>query len=153
MAISLNTTNQTIRLSICKIFEIGCGSPCWICFDQVISIPWVMSAFIMGYYDVKEVGQAIRQSFQGANTYIRRTVSTSFLSSGNVFLPWTTNIENLSWILKYIFIICGHVLFHNDVPKYLNQIYSLLLLFIEYSQVNSFLQIFLFFQMYIADFK
>ncbi len=44
-------------------------------------------------------------------------------------------------------------LFHNDVPKYLNQIYSLLLLVIEYSRVNTFLLIFLFFQMYIADFK
>ncbi len=53
--------------------------------------------------------------------------------------------------LKYIF-ICGHVLFHNDVPKCFNQIYSLLLLVIEYSGVNSFLLIF-FFQMYIADFK
>ncbi len=31
------------------------------------------------------------------------------------------------------------ILFHNDVPKYLNQIYSLLLLVAEYSQVNSFL--------------
>ncbi len=52
-----------------------------------------------------------------------------------------------------MFFICGHVLFHNDVLKYLNQIYSLLLLVIEYSRVNSFLLIFLFFQMYIADFK
>ncbi len=55
-------------------------------------------------------------------------------------------------LTKYIFIY-GHVLFHNDVPKYLNQIYSLLLLVIEYSWVNSFLLIFLFFQMYIANFK
>ncbi len=47
--------------------------------------------------------------------------------------------------LKYIF-ICGHVLFHNVVPKYLNQIYKLLLLVIEYSRVNSFLLIFVSFK-------
>ncbi len=42
---------------------------------------------------------------------------------------------------------------HYDVPKYLNQIYSLLLLVIECSRVNSLLLIFLFFQMYIGDLK
>ncbi len=41
-----------------------------------------------------------------------------------------------------IFSLDGHVLFHNNVPKYLNQIYNLLLLGIEYNQVNSFLLIF-----------
>ncbi len=44
-------------------------------------------------------------------------------------------------------LVCQGQLFH------LNQIYRLLLLVIEYSWVNSFLLIFLFFQMYIADFK
>ncbi len=40
-----------------------------------------------------------------------------------------------------IFSFDGHVLFHNDVPKYLNQICNLLLLVIEYSRVNNFLLI------------
>ncbi len=41
-----------------------------------------------------------------------------------------------------IFSFDCHVLFHNDVPKYLNKIYNLLLLVIEYSWLNSFLLIF-----------
>ncbi len=57
---------------------------------------------------------------------------------------------SLGWRTHSMF-LGRHLLFHNDVPKYLNQIYSLLLLVIEYSRVNSFLPIFLFFQMYIAD--
>ncbi len=36
----------------------------------------------------------------------------------------------------------NNYIYNNDVPKYLNQIYSLLLLVIEYSQVNSVLLIF-----------
>ncbi len=35
----------------------------------------------------------------------------------------------------------GHLQFYNNVPKYFNQIYNLLLLVIEYSLVNSFLLI------------
>ncbi len=38
--------SQTIRFSICKIIEMDCGHPCWICLGQVVSplyIQWFPS--------------------------------------------------------------------------------------------------------------
>ncbi len=43
------TIPQTIQFSICKILDIVCDRPCWICFGQVISPVCDISIYIRVY--------------------------------------------------------------------------------------------------------